>query len=114
MVTNGHGDDKVGQGKGHGECRSEDSLPIKQDGQFSLREKPSVSGEKHSRQREQHVQRPWGGSGPGVLRRSGKGKNWGLEMKQGPDQTWVSPLSEMGRRSRFERREIVEIRSLRA
>lgn len=72
-----HGDDKVGQGKGHGECRSGGSLPIKQDGQFSLREKPRVSGEKHSRQREQHVQRPWGGNGPGVLRCSGKEKNWG-------------------------------------
>lgn len=43
-----------------------------------------------------------------------QGEELGLEMKQGPDQTGVSPLSETGCRGRFERREIVGTRSLKA
>lgn len=52
---------------------------------------------------------PGAGVGLVCFRGRGQKEELKLEAKQGPDQTWASPLSEMGSRGGLERRDLIPL-----
>lgn len=67
-----------------------------------------ISGEEWSKVNSR-CKGPGAGVGLVCLRSRGQKEELKLEAKQGPDQTWASPLSEMGSRRGLKRRELIPL-----